>query len=598
MKDYTVKEPEFHESIQIVETTDPVHADVANAAPKAIFENTLALKGITEAGGPEAFDNAKAYSLGDYCTHEGKIYKATEDIPEGDWDATKWKPTNVYNEIAGTQNGGGSTIRGTTTDESLFLRKAQAKKGDAVLAEITIGQDGKFVFSGIIETGEITITATDGKDVAETTVEITAYSLYEAELSFYTLYGFHVTDNESNPSDKITYIPGCDNEGFVPAKMDYSAGRFDYGSWTGKHQWFFPKPCMLKSDGTVAYYLNPDDYTQKEDGTPSDVSDANFDGNAMMEWGQNKKKIWIKVVPNPENVFEGDVYVCDKQLDEEFHAWSFYNNQDQLVDHFYTPIYNGAVISGKLRSMSGQTPLSGKTAQQEIDYAKANNPGSDVLWHTETYSERFMINVLLLLMAKTTDTQTAYGAGNIYYANNSGGSIMASGSMNDKGPFWGSDSTSAHIGVKVFGMEHWWGNIWRRIAGYINDRGTQKIKMTYGTADGSTADGYNTTGSGYVAIASSTPDGTSGGYISKIIFHPIFGMVPKTSSGSETTYYTDGNWFNNSQVDYAFVGGCCNDARQCGALCSSVNSAASYTAWNVGATVSCKPLAAQAQAGA
>ena len=29
------------------------------------------------------------------------------------------------------------------------------------------------------------------------------------------------------------------------------------------------------------YYLNPDDYTKKADGTASDVSNANFAGNAM-----------------------------------------------------------------------------------------------------------------------------------------------------------------------------------------------------------------------------------------------------------------------------------------------------------------------------
>ncbi len=546
MADFKIPEnPTYDNKMRMLETSDPAHADLFNGMYGQIIENCEFLK------------------------------------KRGD-----------------AMNGGGSTIRGITTDESLFLRKARAKKGDAVLAETTVGQDGKFAFSGIIETGEITITATDGKKIAEATVEITAYSLYEAELSLCTLYGFHVTDDESNPADKVTYIPGCDNEGFVPAKMDYATGKFDYGSWTGKHQWFFPKPCMLNYDGTVDYYLDPYDYSKKADGTASDVANAAYGGNAMMEWGQHGKKIWIKVVPNPENVHEGDVYVCDKQLDEGFHAWSFYNNQDQLVDHFYTPIYNGAVISGKLRSMSGQAPLANATAQQEIDYAKANNPGSDVLWHAETHSDRFTVNMLLLLMAKTTDTQTAYGNGNIYYANNKGGSVMASGGMNDKGLFWGSDSTSAHIGVKVFGMEHWWANQWRRIAGYINDRGTQKIKMTYGTADGSTAIGYNTTGSGYVAIANSTPDGTSGGYVSKMIFHPIFGMVPKTSSGSDTTHYTDVNWFNNSSVGHAIVGGGCNAARMCGALCSGVHYAASQMAWDFGAAVSCKPLAAQAQAGA
>lgn len=170
--------------------------------------------------------------------------------------------------------------------------------------------------------------------------------------------------------------------------------------------------------------------------------------------------------------------------------------------------------------------------------------------------------------------------------------------MNDKGLFWGSNTTTAHIGVKVFGMENWWGNQWRRIAGDINDKGTRKIKMTYGKADGTSTVGYNTSGNGYHTIANSTPDGTNGGYANKMIFHAICGLMAKTASGSETTHYTDGFWFNNAQVNYAIVGGNCTDGLRCGALCSYVYNLASYTIWYLGATLSCKQLAAEAQAAA
>lgn len=202
---------------------------------------------------------------------------------------------------------GGSVIRGTVTEEALYLKKVYAKKEDTVLAETTINASGQFVLSGIEEIGEIKLTATDGTETAETTLEIKAYSLYEVELSFRILYGFHITDEEADPSAKIEYIAGCDNENFTPARMNFETGEFDSGSWTGQHQWFFPKPCMLRYDGTVAYYLNPNDYTRKEDGTASDIANESFEGNAMMEWGQNGRKIWIKIVPNTENIYEGDV---------------------------------------------------------------------------------------------------------------------------------------------------------------------------------------------------------------------------------------------------------------------------------------------------
>ena len=69
------------------------------------------------------------------------------------------------------------------------------------------------------------------------------------------------------------------------------------------------------------------------------------------------------------------------------------------------------------------------------------------------------------------------------------------------------------------------------------------------------------------------------------------GLIPTIASGSATTYYCDGLWFNNSQVDYAFVGGSSNDAFLVGALCSALYFASSNTAWSFSASLSCKPLA-------
>lgn len=43
MKEYTSSAPVFSGSIQVVETTDPAHADNINAAPKQLLQNTLAL---------------------------------------------------------------------------------------------------------------------------------------------------------------------------------------------------------------------------------------------------------------------------------------------------------------------------------------------------------------------------------------------------------------------------------------------------------------------------------------------------------------------------------------------------------------------------
>ena len=93
-----------------------------------------------------------------------------------------------------------------------------------------------------------------------------------------TVYAFHIDANESDPSEAVTYRE--DAVGMTPAHMNFTSGVFDYGSWGDA--FFMPRPCMLKADGTVDYYLDPDDYTKKIDGTTaSDVGNTAYAGTTL-----------------------------------------------------------------------------------------------------------------------------------------------------------------------------------------------------------------------------------------------------------------------------------------------------------------------------
>lgn len=399
----------------------------------------------------------------------------------------------------------------------------------------------------------------------------------------YNLYGFKLDQNESDPASMITYLSDCDNKYYESAKMNYATDTFNYGDWGDA--WFIKnlKPCMLKYDGTVDYELDKNDYTKKLDGTASDVANASYGGNAMV----GIPKVYWKIVNNGDNT--ANIYFSDKQVDTNFHCWSHIDNNGNEIDYCYMPIYNGSLVSSKLRSLSGKTPMTNKTTTNEITYAKANNTGSNIIWYTELFNDRMLINLLLLLIGKSTNIQTIFGIGNNNsYVSNSNTGIKNTGTMNTKGLFWGERDNKS--GVKVFGIEHWYGNVWRRIGGWINDKGTQKIKMTYGQSDGSTTDGYNETGSGYISIDGATPSGTSTGYISKMLITEN-GLIPIIASGSATTYYCDKLWFNNSHVDYACVGGGSHNVSFTSALCSNLDVMASETVDTLGASISCKPLA-------
>ena len=394
----------------------------------------------------------------------------------------------------------------------------------------------------------------------------------------YHLYGFKLDQNESDPSSMITYIE--DNKNYKSAYMDYSIDSFNYGDW--ENAWFIRdlKPCMLNYDGTVAYELDKNDYSKKIDGTASDIANDSFSGNAMIGF----PKVYWKIVDNSDDT--ANIYFSNKKIDDDFVCWSHIDNNGNEIDYCYMPIYNGSNVSSKLRSLSSKTPIHTQTGETEINYAKANNQTDDIIWYTELFSDRQLVNLLLILIGKSTDTQTVFGNGH-YIDGSSASSLLTTGTLNDKGLFYGTNGTGK--AVKVFGIENWWGNQWRRIAGWINNKGTQMIKLTYGQSDGSTIDGYNMDGSGYINIGC-TPSGTTGGYISKMTVTEN-GLIPTTASGSATTYYTDGLWFYNSQVDYARVGGTSTNGLLVGALCSDLNGVVSIANWRVGAAVSCKPLA-------
>ena len=401
-------------------------------------------------------------------------------------------------------------------------------------------------------------------------------------------YGFHIDGSESVPSAKITYL--ADAVGMEPAKMDYTNDVFDYGSW--KDAFFLPRPCMLKSDGTVDYYLDPDDYTKKADGTASDIANDAYDGNAMMEWGKNGRKIWYKIVPDANDDTSASVYIADYQVDEGYVDYPFHSFDGASHNHFYTPIFNGWLdTNNKLRSISGKQVMASKTATNEVTYAENNNPANTPIWNIEQYCDIVLITLLLWLMGKSTNTQDVFGNG-ISSGSQAGCEAYRTGSLNNKGMFYGKDgSVNTTTAVKVFGMENFWGLQWRRYQGHLLIGGSQYVKMTYGQEDGSTADGFSLAGTGYINKGHQ-PTGTSGQYL-KTQEYDSMGFYPKNADNTDasaTKYYCDGFWFNNSGTRVPIRGGPSGNGAVGGASAVNLSNGASIASWPLGASLSCKPL--------
>ena len=394
------------------------------------------------------------------------------------------------------------------------------------------------------------------------------------------LYGYDLVKSEMDPTERVSYPSDVDNAEFIPAAMNFSVGVFNYGGWNIKPgEKFMPRPCMLTYAGVVDHYLDPNDYTKKIDGSTSKVNDSSFGGNAMMEWPKIYTKRWE----------ENGIYhfrCSDKPQDDDWECWCNYDRNNNQIDHFYTAIYFGVLVSGKLRSINAGGLSTNTTVAQEIEYAKAN--GDD--WYTEVLADRLLIQDLLVMMSKSTNGQTAYGYGQCGTITTS---TIGNGTMNTKGMFWGANESPDDVysetkGVKVFGMENWWANAERRIAGWILADGVQKVKLTRGTHDGSTATDYNLSGNGYMSISDAMPTGTSGGYISGMKTER-YGRLPVNANGSSTTYESDSLTFADDDVRYARVGGRRRYGQSCGPFCANLRDTSSITDANIGACISCKP---------
>jgi len=383
---------------------------------------------------------------------------------------------------------------------------------------------------------------------------------------FGTRYGFRREKSNSSPSGRISYLFNA--VGMTPMSVNLSSGAPSYGSWE-EFVNEIVRPVMLKSDGTVDYELDRNDQTKRADnGEASDVSNASYDGNAMVEFGGGGWK-WVKRYE--DSAYEYVIF-CNTQFDDDYHAYAHTNANGEIMDAFYWGMFKGTYSNNKLRSIGSGSVMVETTRQQEIDRAVANGDG----YHTIYKSGWDFIGDLLTLLSKSDNSQAVFGSGRSLSSNTA---AIAVGSLKNMGAFWGSSNGTSD--VKALFIEGFWGNVWEGMAGLILDgsRGI-KTKMT---------PPYNTTGSGYDSTGV-VPSGTSGGFVNTHSVTDQHGYVPKTANGSETTYMCDGLWFNTSQVDYALVGGRWYTAGKCGSRCANLNDLASYAHASFGSRLSFIPV--------
>lgn len=204
------------------------------------------------------------------------------------------------------------------------------------------------------------------------------------------IYGVEIDKNNSNPETRVTYIGNA--VGFQP--MRGNNGNFSWGSWKEVFESFEIRPCVLKN-GVIQYYLDPNDFTKKEDGSNSHLTSA--DGDVMIEFG---KTLWWKWTD------EGTTYTIEIS-DKEF---------DGAVKHAF-----------------------------EIEEG----------YNLVPYYALLFTQILFVIFFKSTDSQAALGRGRVDRAEG----YAATGGTNTKGMFYGSeaDEQMKFLGIEDYwGNKLWW----------------------------------------------------------------------------------------------------------------------------------------------
>ena len=357
-------------------------------------------------------------------------------------------------------------------------------------------------------------------------------------------YGIRIDKNDSNPDTRVTYL--YDAVGMTPAYMDFATGEFNYGSWRSFCEWL-NAPVMLNYDGSVAHKLDRNDQTKKADGTASDIGNTAFDGNAMSQF----RRLWLKQYEDANYEY---IIFSNIRYDDDCYAWAFTDADGNVRDCMYYAMYEGNYIAPRLRSLATGTVTTSQTGQDEIERAEANGAG----WYINYHSQRDFIKYLLWMISKSTADQAKFGNGNSGSARH-----LAPGTLKEAGQFFGYDSTNQ--AVKVFYIENFWGNYWKRMAGMIMALDGEihtKMIPPYPSPE---LPGENVMPDGYTPTGV-TPSGTYSMYLKDAVVLNNAGFIPFATGGSATEYYTCGLWYTiGTTIKYARAGGFLYGGALCGA---------------------------------
>lgn len=381
------------------------------------------------------------------------------------------------------------------------------------------------------------------------------------------VYGFIEHCATLAPDKRIEYIGK--NVDYTPISVTMGGG-FSLGSWGNFSVIANNKPWMVKNDGTPDYELLESDYTKKAvDGTTaSDVANASYAGGAFS---------WIQKIYKKEYMVGDDRYVLFSETKKEgFEAVGFIDSSDKELEGVWLPMFYNTDGTTKATCIaSGHPEYSNTTANQKT--------AIDAFGSRAKFLGGPIINTLvdlLIMWAKTTDLQTAYGKGNCNgYVNESPYYGVLENAVVNGGQFYGtSDGTSLNKILHSIVLGSY--QQWMRDPYTICVSGKLKVSTNYAYA--LDASGYLDTGINYDEVGD-----TSWHYPEKYKPVPGFGAVPSLPpyKGSTATGGCDGFIVNAGITAVAIRFGGCDHGLIVGVRALYLYSTATNAYWYIGSAV-------------
>lgn len=315
--------------------------------------------------------------------------------------------------------------------------------------------------------------------------------------------------------------------------------------------------CVLNVDGTVNYYLHPTNSNFKADGTLAVLTGA--DGDVMVEI----PRFYVKI----ETVGSVDSISISLTHEVGYTLHPAFMKGGIKRDFRYYRAYEGTVVSGALRSISGATP----TRTQTIATFRTQAT-SRAGWHLTDYALLNAVKILCYVEFADLIVTKYLGEGN-YDGSDYGRITGVSNTLGNR------NSTAPNTTFMSYrGIEDFYANDWEFIDGVNINNYQAYVNNNPATfaSDVFTGD--------YVAKGSLFIAGASASYIKRCNITLEGGFIPTVIGGAATTFYGDGCW-SATGARVLLHGGNAYHGSLAGASAVSVYNASSGSAADIVASV-------------